>query len=318
MTDEQGSLPGKAEEMSNALIPLQDVEKMSVAVAKSGLFGMKTSEQALALMLLAQAEGVHPMIAARDWHIIQGRPAKKAEAILSSFQERGGVVEWLEYGPAKVVGKFWHPEKCPKPVTITWTIERAKGIGLTAKDNWRNYPEAMLRSRCIAEGVRTVYPSAMQGTMAVEEAEDIEPEAVTMKPEVAMPQAISQEKPREIAPERSSNAEEAEIVPEADPEPVEPETAFSGQIRGILLSFRIRTGTLKNGKNKGKPFTITEYTVRQDDLTEITVKNFGEPVAEEQGAILVFGDLEESVFNGVTQYLAKTVEVEGGDIVWEE
>jgi hypothetical protein len=54
---------------------------MASAIAKSGLFGMKTPDQALALMLIAQAEGMHPAIAARDYHVIQadqrlrGRPA---------------------------------------------------------------------------------------------------------------------------------------------------------------------------------------------------------------------------------------------------
>ena len=59
----------------NQIVPMQDIERMGTAVAKSGLFGIKTQEQAVALMLIAQAEGLHPAIAARDYHVIQGRPA---------------------------------------------------------------------------------------------------------------------------------------------------------------------------------------------------------------------------------------------------
>jgi hypothetical protein len=33
------------------------------------------------------------------------------------------------------------------PVKISFTIEQAKQAGLTGKDNWRNYPAAMLRAR---------------------------------------------------------------------------------------------------------------------------------------------------------------------------
>ncbi len=55
--------------MSN-LVPVQDIERMALAVAKSGLFGVKTADEAMALMLIAQAEGQHPAIAARDYHII--------------------------------------------------------------------------------------------------------------------------------------------------------------------------------------------------------------------------------------------------------
>ena len=52
--------------MTTSLVPIADIERMAVAVAKSGLFGMKTPEQAIALMLIAQAEGMHPAIAARE------------------------------------------------------------------------------------------------------------------------------------------------------------------------------------------------------------------------------------------------------------
>ncbi len=82
--------------MSN-LVPFNEIESMAIAVSKSGLFGMKTPDQAIALMLLCQAEGLHPAIAARDYHIIQGRPALKADAMLARFQQAGGKVEWKVY-----------------------------------------------------------------------------------------------------------------------------------------------------------------------------------------------------------------------------
>jgi hypothetical protein len=52
-------------------------------------------------------------------------------------------------------------------------IEQAKKAGLTGKDNWKNYPRAMLRARCIAEGVRAVYPAAIGGMLVAEEAQDM-------------------------------------------------------------------------------------------------------------------------------------------------
>ena len=55
--------------MSTALVPVADIEKMAGAIAKSKMFGMKTADEAFALMLIAQAEGMHPAIAARDFHV---------------------------------------------------------------------------------------------------------------------------------------------------------------------------------------------------------------------------------------------------------
>jgi hypothetical protein len=110
------------------LIPVVDVEKMAIAIAKSGLFGVKNPEQAMALMLIAQAEGYHPAIAARDYHVIQGRPTLKADAMLARFQSSGGKVEWKEYSDDLVTGVFSHPQG--GSISVTWEIAQAKRIGL--------------------------------------------------------------------------------------------------------------------------------------------------------------------------------------------
>lgn len=167
--------------MSNALIPYSDIERMGAAVAKSNLFGIKTPEQAIALMLIAQAEGLHPAIAARDYHVIQGRPALKADAMLARFLQGGGKVQWHELTDEKVSATFTHA--AGGAATITWTIAEAKRIGLAGKDNWKNYPRAMLRSRVVSEGIRTVFPIAVVGVYTPEEVQDFEqPVAPVIEP----------------------------------------------------------------------------------------------------------------------------------------
>lgn len=151
---------------------MDEMGKMATAMIKSKMFGFKTVEEALSIMLIAQAEGRPAALAARDYHVIQGRPALKADAMLARFQQEGGIVEWDEYTDTKVTGRFSHPKSSPKPIAITWTIEQAKKIGLATKDNWRNYPRAMMRARVISEGVRTVYPGIAVGIYTVEETQD--------------------------------------------------------------------------------------------------------------------------------------------------
>lgn len=160
---------------STALTPLGDMDRMADAIARSGLFGMKTKDQALALMIVAQAENRHPGSVATEYHIIQNRPALKADAMLARFQQAGGVVEWQEYTDTKVGGLFSHPQSSPKPVLIEWTFAMATKAGLTGKDNWKNYPRAMLRARVVSEGVRTVYPAVCVGVYTPEEVQDFEP-----------------------------------------------------------------------------------------------------------------------------------------------
>lgn len=155
-----------------AIIPVSDMQIMARAVVTSGLWGIKTEAQALALMLVAQAEGLHPATAARDYNIIQGRPALKADAMLARFQAAGGVVEWQEMTDSRVAGMFSHPHSCPKPVLIDWDMQRARQAQLGGKEMWSKYPRQMLRARVISEGIRAVYPGAVSGVYTPEEVAD--------------------------------------------------------------------------------------------------------------------------------------------------
>ena len=159
--------------MNTNVIPVNEVNIMAVAVAKSGLFGMKTPEQAMALMLVAQSEGLHPARAALEYHIIQGRPALKADAMLARFQAAGGKVEWHDYTPEKVSATFSHPQG--GSIRIEWTRKMADDAKLTNKETWRQYPRQMLRARCISEGIRTVFPGVSVGIYTPEEVQDFVP-----------------------------------------------------------------------------------------------------------------------------------------------
>lgn len=156
--------------MSN-IVPVSDIQSMSIAIAKSGLFGAKTPEQAMALMLVAQAEGLHPASAARDYDIIQGRACKKSEAMMRDFIASGGSVQWHALTDAEAAATFTHP--AGGSVRIDWDMKRAATAGLAGKDMWKKYPRNMLRARCVSEGVRTVCPLATGGMYSPEERQDM-------------------------------------------------------------------------------------------------------------------------------------------------
>lgn len=145
-----------------------EMERMAAVLAQSGLFGVKNPTQALALMLVAQAEGEHPMSVAGDYDIIQGKGTRKTHSVLARFQAMGGKVDWHELTHTRAEATFSHPKG--GSLRLDWTIEQAKQAGLTGKDNWKGYARAMLRARLIAEGVRAVYPAAIGGWQVPEEA----------------------------------------------------------------------------------------------------------------------------------------------------
>ena len=158
---------------SAPVIPYSDMEKMAGVIAQSGLFGVRHPVQALALMLVAQAEGLHPATAAQDYHIIQGRPALRTDAMLARFQAAGGKVQWHDYTDDVVSATFGHP--AGGSLRVEWTIERARTAGLAGKETWKQYPRAMLRARVISEGIRTVYPGVLAGMYTPEEIRDMAP-----------------------------------------------------------------------------------------------------------------------------------------------
>jgi len=177
------------------------LEKMGHYIATSGLFGVKNPTQAVALMLIAQAEGRHPASAAQDYHIIQNRPSLKADTMLARFQAAGGKVKWVSYTDTKVAGEFSHPQG--GTVLIDWDMDRAKRAGLGAKDNWKTYPRSMLRARVISEGVRTVYPAVLSGMYTPEEVYDFTPEPLP-EPEASLP-AAKKQKPTKEPPDALFN-----------------------------------------------------------------------------------------------------------------
>ena len=151
---------------------VSDIETMAKAITKSGLFGIKSPDQAVALMLVAQSEGRHPASVASEFDIIQGRPALKAQAALARFQAAGGKIQWTNRGPSKCSAKFAHAQG--GELEITWTMERANAAGLTGKATWRQYPDQMLSARVVAEGVRAVFPACLNGVYLAEEVQDFD------------------------------------------------------------------------------------------------------------------------------------------------
>jgi hypothetical protein len=267
--------------VSTDLVPFDQLRQMGAALASSGLFGMKSEQQAIALMLVAQAEGLHPATIAQDYDIIQGRAARKSHSVLARFQAAGGHVRWLTLTDTKAEATFSHPQG--DSVTLDWTIEMAKRAGLVGKDNWKNYPRAMLRARCIAEGVRATYPAALGGAMLVEEAADLPPAAIgSIDNETG--QIIEPPAPR--GPQRKSAAtpapkpEEEAHEAEASPPPKEPLPKPAATAAAGVIS----TGQVAYLRNKMKAAGVDEATViarfQLANLEAMSVEQFDEMKAE--------------------------------------
>jgi hypothetical protein len=163
-------------------LSVTDVKFMAQTAADSRLFkGIDTPEAAFTLMMLCQAEGLHPIQALRRYDIIDGKPALKTDAMLAEFQGRGGSVTWNEHSHEVVDATFTAPG-LGKPVTVRWTLEDAKRAGLAGKPTWGKYPRQMLRARVVSEGVRMAMPGVVIGLYTPEEVQDFDDRPVVAQP----------------------------------------------------------------------------------------------------------------------------------------
>ena len=174
--------------------PGLDLMAACTAVARSGLGGIKTPEQALTLAAIAladdqdAADGPVAMLralgkASRDFHIISGKAALKSDAMLARFLSAGGTVQWSAYTDTKCEATFSHPRG--GSVCVEWSIERARQAGLLKPGPWQTHPRAMLRARVISEAIRTVFPGVLSGLYSEDEVREIVSQDATQRPDTA-------------------------------------------------------------------------------------------------------------------------------------
>jgi len=158
-------------------------------------------ELVTAAILTGQEIGLEPMAALRSIDVIQGTPAMRAHALRGLVQSAGHEV-WVEESTdtrAIVCGRRKGSEHVQRSV---WTIDRAKQLGLTSRDQWRKQPQAMLIARATAEACRLVASDVLLGMpYAVEELDEVE------------------ESPK---PRRTVKRKPVDPVPAPELEPVEP------------------------------------------------------------------------------------------------
>lgn len=266
--------------MSTALIPMSDLDRFAEAFAKSGLFGAKNKEQALSLLLLAHAEGVHPAIAMRDYDIINGRPAKKAEAMHRAFLAAGGKIEWHRLDDQIADATFSHP--AGGTARITWDLARAKKAGIGGKDMYSKYTRQMLRSRVISEGCRTVYPASTGGLYVPEEVRHFEARPAAPERDMgAAPVVEDEDITRQIPGEPDAHPVSA---PQATPPsslPLPAEAAFISVDQSIAIEDALKV----SGRSKEKLLANVskQYGTKVERLGQIRAEDYADAMEYAQG-----------------------------------
>ena len=182
-------------------------ERLAVTSFVPGPLQRKPQEIAAAI-LTGKEIGLEPMAALRSINVIQGTPTINAQAMRGLVQSAGHEVWVVESTATRCImrGKRAGSGNIQESV---WTLDRARGLALLGKDNWRKQPQAMLVARATAEICRWVGSDVLIGVpYATEELQD--------------DATVTVETPAEVKPAKRT----AQRAPRPEPEPA-PEPGFT-------------------------------------------------------------------------------------------
>lgn len=184
--------------------------------------------EATAAILAGLEVGLQPMAALRSFDVIQGQAAPRAITLRAIVQSFGHQVEVVESNATRcrMRGKRRGSDAWQ---SVTWTMDRARDLQLTGKDNWKKQPQAMLVARATSEICRLIAADAILGIgyTAEEIVDGVETigdtaEGATPEPAAATTRKMSRRK----------------TEPVEDPEPVEAvEMITDAQMRRMQAAF---------------------------------------------------------------------------------
>ena len=140
-----------------------------------------------AIVLMGRELGMGTMAACRKLQVIKGTVTERADSQLARFKSCGGRAQFKELTEAKAVLWLRHPNGDEH--LETFTLEDAKRAGLASNDNYSKHPKAMLRSRAITAGLKSLGWEGAVGIYDPDEVADIPatPEPVVVRPKFDTP-----------------------------------------------------------------------------------------------------------------------------------
>lgn len=157
---------------------LQQVQRLADVVAASGLYGVKSPDEAMIRMMTGMELGLSAMQSIRGVHVIETngvrRPSLAADMMVGVVKARGDVCGFFRMVESTDTVATYETQRRgePTPVKLSYTIQQASTAGLTGKGTWKAHPAAMLRARCSSALARIVYPDLVNGLYDPDEIED--------------------------------------------------------------------------------------------------------------------------------------------------
>ena len=175
----------------------------------------KRPDEIAAAMLAGSEIGLSPMASLSAFDVIQGRAAARAITLRAVVQSQGHEIQMVESTNTRCRMRG-RRKGTTEWQSVDWTIERAKQLGVTGKQNWKNQPQAMLVARATSELCRLIAADAILGIgYSVEEiADGVDSiESVTTQPQATpTKRTVTRRKPTVKKAEPASIEGEAQVT----------------------------------------------------------------------------------------------------------
>jgi hypothetical protein len=180
-------------------VTFADLVQMGEQLARTGFLPdhIKTGPQFAAIVMTGKELGMAPMRAIRSFHMVKGKVVEDAASQLARFKSAGGRATFDHLDDVKAVLTLTHPNGDKH--TETWTIDDAKKAGLM-NGMVSKFPRAMLRSRVITAGLKSLGWEGAVGAYDPSELVDHHEPPQTRAPEVLPPQPAKAKGPPAPSP----------------------------------------------------------------------------------------------------------------------
>lgn len=143
----------------NAALPAQsfgEMVQMGDQLVKTGFLPahLRTGAQVAAVILTGRELGMEPMRAVRSLSLVKGKVIESADSQLARFKADGGRAQFKQLDETAAVLYLRHPNGDEH--TESFTMADARNAGLAGSETYKKFPKAMLRSRAITAGLKSV------------------------------------------------------------------------------------------------------------------------------------------------------------------
>ena len=246
--------------------PMNELAANGDQAVKTGMLPdhIKTGWQFAVIAATGHELGMQPMRAIRSLAMVKGKVVESADSQLARFKAAGGRSQFEVLDETKAVLHLIHPNGDKH--TESFTIEDAKRAGLSSNSNYSKFPKAMLRSRAITAGLKSV---GWEGAVGAYDPDELRSEEFPERTyEAAREPAMIRPQGQPARPLTKSVKDAGNGITVAHVERFEPQaTAVAAATPGDMERSRLAVNKAANAAALERMQTVTEERLKSGFYT---------------------------------------------------